>query len=263
MDLLRKMINFSEMETDVDIVFVVDATNTMCPTWEMLKASVMFLGEHIKERVEASYMGKIGNLRIKIVWFKDFLYCGDAAYGESVFFGIPSEKERLKDYIVNVNLSSSGPKEGSALEALTMAMRSDFTQGGTFRRHIIILFTDAPARPFEEYEKLRSQAVKHGCKPALYPDNMPRNLREFMDIWNGGADPEGKNLFGLEESPTKLDMTGRRLILLAPNTYPWTEMEYEMNNLVRMDVDLGRGCRNGFCEKVNIEDLISIIEFSC
>jgi len=40
-------------------------------------------------------------------------------------------------------------------------------------------------------------------------------------------------------------------------------MEYEMNNLVRMDVDLGRGCRNGFCEKVNIEDLISIIEFSC
>lgn len=257
MDLLEEMMDLSGMETDVDIVFVVDANNSMRPIWDKLEESVSIISERVKEYAEASSMQKIGRLRIKIVWFKDFYYCGDTAYGESLFFEMPAEKEKLKDFVVNVNLSGSGPEAESSLEALTIAARSDFTNGGTFRRHFIVLFTDAPAHPFEDFYVFSSQDGKNGCEVTKYPDHMPKNLKEFIDTWNVYNNPEvGQELFGLDEMPTKLDMTGRRLVLLAPNSYPWTEMEYEMNNLVRMDWNSWNDCG------LNMDEVCKIISFT-
>lgn len=156
---------------------------------------------------------------------------------------MPAEKEKLKDFVVNVNLSSSGPEAESSLEALTMAARSDFTNGGTFRRYFIVLFTDAPAHPFEEHNVLLSREAKNGCSVTIYPEYMPQNLKEFIDTWNADVNPEGQDLFGLAGSSTKLDMRGRRLILFVPDVYPWTEMECNMDNLFKIVVDYGNGCR--------------------
>ena len=256
MELWEEMMDLSGMETDVDIVFVVDATASMRPIWNMLEESVTFFSERIKEYAEESSMRKIGRIRIKVVWFKDFYYCADVAYGESLFFEMQAEKEKLKDYMVNVNISSSGHEAKSALEALSMAMRSDFTQGGTFRRHFIVLFTDAPAHPFEDYNAFSSQQGKNGCRVTMYPDHMPQNLKEFIDIWNLYENLESQKALGLDEFTTKLDMTGRRLVLVAPETYPWDKMEYEMDRLVRMDLNSGNGCG------LNMDEVCKVISFT-
>lgn len=71
----------------------------------------------------------------------------------------------------------------SSLEALTMAMRSDFVQTGDSRRHIIALFTDDGAHPLEDYDKLVEEAAKESCRPTMYPDNMPKDIEEFYRMW--------------------------------------------------------------------------------
>lgn len=48
--------DLSGMETDVDIVFVVDANNSMRPIWDKLEESVSIISERVKEYAEASSM---------------------------------------------------------------------------------------------------------------------------------------------------------------------------------------------------------------
>ena len=90
----------------------------------------------------------------------------------------------------------------------------------------------------------------------MYPDHMPQNLKEFIDIWNLYENLESQKALGLDEFTTKLDMTGRRLVLVAPETYPWDKMEYEMDRLVRMDLNSGNGCG------LNMDEVCKVISFT-
>lgn len=60
---------------------------------------------------------------------------------------MPNEKMDLKEYLNEIYADGGGDDPESGLEALAMAMKSDFVQKGEKKRHIIILFTDAAAHP--------------------------------------------------------------------------------------------------------------------
>ena len=111
-----------------------------------------------------------------------------------------------------------------------MAMRSDFVQEGEKKRHIIVLFTDAAAHPFEDYDELTAEAAKKGCKPTMYPKNMPKNISEFYNAWEGNA--MNQDALGCDGENTKLDADGRRIVLFAPNDYPWCDMEVNLFSLL-------------------------------
>jgi hypothetical protein len=158
--------NATEFDTNVDIVFVIDATRSMQNTIDMVKASALSfepaLNVHLKKNKRT-----VKNIRIKVIWFRDFYYDGKYAYGESKFFELPEEKREFHNFVKDINEAGGGDEPESALEALTLAMRSDFVQTGEKRRHIIVLFTDAEAHAFEDYNKLVKEAGKF---------NSPRNL---------------------------------------------------------------------------------------
>ena len=157
--------------TNVDIVFVIDATRSMQTTIDMVKESALSFQDKLYDFMDEAKRS-INNLRIKVVWFRDFYYDGNYAYDESKFFELPEEKEEFRDFVNGIHEAGGGDDPESGLEALTMAMRSDFVQEGEKKRHIIVLFTDAAAHPFEDYDELTAEAAKKGCKPTMYPKNL-------------------------------------------------------------------------------------------
>ena len=197
----------------------------------------------------------INNLRIKVVWFRDFYYDGNYAYDESKFFELPEEKEEFRDFVNGIHEAGGGDDPESGLEALTMAMRSDFVQEGAKKRHIIVLFTDAAAHPFEDYDELTAEAAKKGCKPTMYPKNMPKNISEFYNAWEGNA--MNQDALGCDGENTKLDATGRRLVLFAPNDYPWCDMEVDLSRVIRKDIEAGQGG-----SELEMDEVYSLIAYS-
>ena len=262
--ILREVFHFDmeDMKTNVDIVLTIDATKTMWSVWEMLESEALSFYDKLIKMVEADGMKSIGQLRVKVIWFRDFYYSGDYAYGESDFFKLPDDNENFRKYIANMRLCASGPEEESSLEALAMAMRSDFEQGGTFRRHIIVLFTDAASHPLEDYGRLCIEASKRGCKPTIYPVGMPKSLDELISIWNDDKYSAEQDLDGACDKLSRLDKTGRRLILYTPDEYPWTDIEMEMDHTIRMVVENGYGGREWFDKAKDIEDFYALIKYS-
>lgn len=254
-DMLGAMGSSEEgIDTNVDIVFVIDATRSMQTTIDMVKTSALSFHKDLNACLKN--VGRIvKNLRIKVVWFRDFYYDGWFAYGESKFFELPEEQEDFHDFVTDINEAGGGDEPESALEALTLAMRSDFVQEGNKKRHIIVLFTDAEAHAFEDYDRLVEEAAKKGCKPELYPKDMPKDLSEFYNAWQGNS--MSQDALGSDGETTKLDSTGRRLVLFAPNAYPWTDMEVELENTIRKPIE----AREGGAE-LDMSEVYSMIAYS-
>lgn len=242
------------IDTNVDIVFVIDATKSMASTIEMVKASALSFHNDLNTCLKEA--GRIvKNLRIKVVWFRDFYYDGKYAYGESKFFKLPEEQEDFHAFVTDIKAAGGGDDPESGLEALTLAMRSDFVQEGQKKRHIIVLFTDQEAHAFEDYDRLVEEAAKVGCKPEIYPAGMPKDLSEFYNAWQGNAVNQGA--LGSDGETTKLDPTGRRLVLFAPNAAPWTDMEVELENTIRKAIELEEGGA-----ELDMSDVYSMIAYS-
>jgi len=243
------------IDTNVDLVFVIDATRSMQTTIDMVKESALTFQEKLYEYMKEAKRN-IKNLRIKVIWFRDFYYDGNYAYDESKFFELPEEKEEFRDFVNGIKEAGGGDAPESGLEALTLAMRSDFVQEGDKKRHIIVLFTDDAAHPFEDYESLTAEAAKKGCKPTMYPENMPENISEFFNAWEGNGMNE--DVFAGDSGESKLDASGRRMVLFAPNEYPWSDMEVELSYVIRKDIVTGHGG-----SELDMDDVFSLIACSC
>lgn len=238
----------ARIETSVDFVFVIDATNGMTTLIETIEKGVHTFYENIIKALDQRHRA-LQKLRVKVIWFRDFYFDGQYAYGESQFFELPEENEEFRKFVASIRAAGGGDDPESALEALTLAMRSDFTQAGDRRRHIIVLFTDQSAHAFEDYDQLVEKASAWGCKPVTYPINMPKSLVQLYDEWNG---------YGLDNGslPTKLDKQGKRLLLVTPDAYPWEDMEMDLEQVLRMCMLRGDSCEDfswdNFWELLNL-----------
>lgn len=224
-----------KVETCVDFVFVIDATYGKTRLIKAIEEGTLFFYENLCNAL-AQRQKRLQKLRVKVTWFRDYYFDGQYAYGESKFFELPEENEDFRKYVASIRAVGGGDDPESALEALTLAMRSDFTQDGDRRKHIIVLFTDQSAHAFEDYDRLVKQASEYGYGPIIYPSDMPKSLMQLYDEWDG---------HGLNR-PTKIDSRGKALILYAPDAYPWDDMEIDLDRLLRVSVSLGRNCEE-FC----------------
>ena len=118
---------------EIKNVFLSDDT----PIIDMVKNSALTFHTELKGLL-AEHKRIVNHLRIKVIWFRDFYYDGDKAYGESKFFELDDESQDFKDFVSGIQAAGGGDDPECGLEALSMAMRSDFTQEGTKRRHIIV-----------------------------------------------------------------------------------------------------------------------------
>ena len=97
-DLQESLGMIPDKQTNVDIVFVIDVTRSMDPIIDMVKRTALSFRDLLEEKLKSSHH-VINNLRIKVIWFRDFYYDGNQAYGESDFFELPEQKEDFHKYV--------------------------------------------------------------------------------------------------------------------------------------------------------------------
>jgi hypothetical protein len=148
---------------------------------------------------------ELAQLRIKVIAFRNYEYSSDPMV-ISDFFTLPEQQHELEAFLRGIEAKDGGNGAENALEAIAYALRSDdWTTDGYKRRHIILMFTDAPALP------LGAHADVSG-----YPsDIMPADLAQLGAWWEG---------IDLTQEST-YDPRAGRLVAFAPRVEPWTELQ--------------------------------------
>ena len=190
------------MDRSVDVVLCIDATSSMTKTLNMVKEYALSFHQKLVEALEDKDR-EVEQLRVKVIAFRDFGVDGDKAIEESEFFSLPDEQDKFSDFVKGIKPLGGGDIPENALEAIALAMKSDWTTEGSGQRHCIVVFTDAPAL------ELGKRAGS-----ANYPEGMPKDLKELGDWWEGSMG---------QEFPYK--KSAGRLVVFAPDAYPWNEIE--------------------------------------
>ena len=186
----------------VDIVMCIDATGSMSPIISEVKANAISFYQKFLTGMEEA--GKdVAQLRIKVIAFRD--YEKDAEpMKESEFFKLPEQNDDFRRFVDSIEATGGGDEPENALEAIALALQSDWTTGGTRRRHAIMVFSDASALPLD---------ARSGC--SSYPSGMPADLAQLGAWWEG----TDQSL-----SSTYQPKAGR-LVAFVPNAEPWTTIQ--------------------------------------
>ncbi len=202
---------------NIDLVACIDVTSGMAGQLDALGTYLLSLRERVERRMtECSCTIGLLQLRVRVIAFRDY-GVDEAPMLASRFFVLngangpqPAEREALRAFLDTIGAQGGGDEPENALEALALAMQSDWTRAGAegCRRHVIILCTDAPALP------LRSRADAAG-----YPAGMPADLDELREWWEG--------------EHARMERRAKRLVIYAPDAWPWTETD-QWSNVYRI-----------------------------
>ncbi|MEV6051851.1 vWA domain-containing protein [Streptomyces sp. NPDC052107] len=184
----------------VDIVLCVDATGSMFPVLDNVKASALQFHDRLND-VMAKKGKAISQLRLKVIAFRDFGDDASDAIQQTGFLRLPEQARDFEEFVRGIDASGGGDIPESGLEALALAINSPWERGLDRRRHVIVMFTDAPAHPLG----------KHASVPS-YPAGVPRSLDELFEQW------------GYARSQTAvMEQSAKRLVLFAPDQAPWSD----------------------------------------
>lgn len=187
---------------NVDIVMCIDATGSMAPIINEVKENALSFYEKFKDSME-EHDKDIDVLRVKVIVFRDYI-CDSEPMIESKFFTLPDQGEEFRDFVARIEACGGGDTPENALEAFTLALKSDWTTSVGKKRHAILMFTDAPALTLGD---------RADC--GNYPSGMPSNVAQLGAWW------EGTDQFF---SGTYQPKAGR-FVAFVPNAESWTALE--------------------------------------
>ena len=185
---------------NIDIVMCISATSSMSPIIDELKCHALAFCEKTKDAME-KYDIELYELRIKIIVFRGCLHDGENMC-ESRFFLLPEENTDFAEFVNNIEVYGIGDNSNNALEAVALAMKSDWSNEGDryLRRNFILVFSDAPACLFGD----KTVSQKHAY-------TMPSDINQLRAWWEG-------------TNQTFERRFKRHLLAFVPNVYPWNEM---------------------------------------
>jgi von Willebrand factor type A domain len=199
----------------VDIVFCIDVTGSMTPILDAVKANALRFYDDVQTNLVAK--GKnVDELRVRVIAFRDFDADGEAAMDESPFYGLPSEQSAFSDFVNGLVAEGGGDAPESGLEAVALAMNSQWTTRGDRRRQVVVVWTDQPAKPLDP-----------GIVPAELQARVPADFSALTDLW--------------EDTQGPLGASSKRLILFAPDGPGWSDISAVWENVVHHPSQAGGG----------------------
>jgi len=217
----------------VDIVLCIDATGSMGHTLDNVKHSALSFPSRLAKEMHDKGRS-ISNLRLKVIAFRDFGDRADDAITESQFLSVPKELSDFERTVRALIPTGGGDRPESGLEALALAMAADWETGLDRRRHVIVVFTDAPAHPLGDARQKRAHA---------YPQSMPSSIDELFAQW-GHAQSQG----------ALMENSAKRLLIFAPEEYPWSDIADDWNNTLFFPSVAGEGL-----EEWEMDEIIATI----
>ncbi len=222
------MSNEIKISCNVDICFAIDCTGSMQASINNVRAMALNMHKQLEKALEEKNR-PLENLRIKVLAFRDIDVDGEYAFEETRFFSIPSEYEEFQSFVNNLIADGGGDEPESGLEALSIALNSDWCKEGTRKRHIVVLFTDASTHLLgSNKEPIQSK----------FKDRVVGTYKELGDLW---MDPQGG----------KLNQSGKRLIIYAPDCNPWSNIQDDWGGLVVHCISrAGDGCKEHTVDEI-------------
>jgi hypothetical protein len=217
----------------VDIVLCVDATGSMGPTLANVKHSALAFPNRLAQEMASKGRG-ISSLRLKVIAFRDFGDCADDAIEESRFFVVPGEMDQFEQTVRALGPLGGGDEPESGLEALALAMTSSWEAGLDRRRHVIVLFTDASAHPLGDPRQTSA---------STYPPTIPSSMDELFKQWGHG-----------QSAGALMENSAKRLLIFAPETYPWCDIADDWNHTLFFPSAAGEGL-----EEWEMDEIIATI----
>lgn len=186
----------------VDICMLIDKTGSMGPIINEVKNNALSFYPKFVDAMQ-EHDKDVTSLRVKVIAFGDYK-CDAEPMVESQFFTLPEENDKLKAFVDGIKAAGGGDIPENALEALALALKSDWVETPGKKRQAIMIFTDAPALALGDRSDCPS-----------YPAGMPADLAELGSWW------EGTNQgFAGSYSPS-----AGRLIAFVPNAEPWSDLQ--------------------------------------
>lgn len=209
------------LDYNVDIVMCIDATGSMASIIDEVKANALSFYQKFVDEMEAQSPPKsVQQLRIKVVVFRDYGVDSQPMV-ESKFFVLDEESEAFHNFVNNIEASGGGDEPENSLEALAIAMKSDWVRTGSVRRHVIIMYTDASALKLGE----RGQAKVERPDGTVENFDAPKDLAELREWWEGQY----------------MEKRAKRLLIFAPDMEPWSDM-LDWTNTFHTASKAGAGC---------------------
>lgn len=213
-------------EYHVDLVFCIDSTASMIPVLDEVKTNALRFHGDVLSALNAK--GKhVDKMRIKVVAFRDLYDDMATAFEQSEFFSLPEEASRFETFVRKLQPIGGGDEPESGLEALALALNSEWTRGGAKRRHVVVLWTDASAHALEKASGVTGA-----------PPGIPATFDDLTDFWQGQS----------------ADLSARRLILFAPEAQPWTTISEVWEGVVWVQSRAGSGL-----DELSHEEIVSTI----
>jgi hypothetical protein len=223
----------SNLQYAVDIVLCIDSTGSMGPTLDNVKRSALSFPKRLAEEMARKGRG-ISSLRLKVIAFRDFGHSAQDALVETPFLDVPSGIEAFTDAVLELAPTGGGDAPESGLEALAMAMSADWEKGLDRRRHVIVMFTDAPAHPLGDPSQTSAPT---------YPRSIPSSLEDLFTQWGHGRSRDAL-----------MENSAKRLLIFAPEEYPWNDIADDWNNTLFFPSVAGEGL-----EEWEMDEIIATI----
>ena len=226
--------NYFRKPYDVDLVFCIDATASMAPYLEKVRADTERLYDGLAARMHR--IGReIHQMRVRLVAFRDFKeYELDHVRPmmTTPFFGLPEQNEFFRDSLMSIRPEGGGDEPEDGLEALALAIKSDWMPKNPYtrRRQIIVLWSDAS-----------THELGHARGTELYPPDMARDFDELTRWW-GRVPGDGY-----------MEYEAKRLLIYAPDKPWWSTIAYNWPNVIHIPTVTGEGLsEQDFQEILNI-----------
>lgn len=204
----------------VDLVLCIDTTMSMRPVLDNVKSSALSFHDRLST-VMAEKGKEISQLRVKVIAFRDYGDRADDAMEETEFLHLPENASAYEDFVRKLEPRGGGDAPESGLEALALAVRSLWEKGQDRRRHVIVVFTDAPAHPLHS-----GAAVASGT----YPQSIAASEDDLFEEW------------GYQSSQSAvMENSAKRLLLFAPDVEPWRGIADNWNNTIFFPSRAGDG----------------------
>ena len=175
---------------------------------------------------------EISQLRLRVIAFRDFGDFADDAIEQTDFLAAPAGGG-IRDVRARAagrrrrRLPRIGPRSARARDQLA------WETGLDRRRHVIVMFTDAPAHPLGTA----------GARSQTYPAGIPRCMDELFEQWGSAR-----------SQAAVMDQSAKRLVLFAPEEEPWKEIGEEWNLTLHFPSKAGEGL-----EEFEMDEIIDTI----
>ncbi len=186
--------NFDDVDCDIDIVMCIDNTYSMTGLLSMVKNNALNFCDDLTEYC-TNHHRVVKSMRVKVISFGDF---EEKPLMISEMFKFPEEKDQFREFVNAITVEGGGDTPENSLEAIASALQTDWVKTDNRLRHVVVLYTDAPACELDDSKK----HTEH------YPADMPKNFKELTSRWK------------------KMDPNARKLVIFAPSSAePWAKID--------------------------------------